>query len=150
VLDVVRVTAISEEQNRRVEAQKNSGSLEKAWRPFHDSFQDNLEEVTKSIIEGMKSSRSAVSLSNLDAAVALLHQLDKHQEADDILQFFVSKEPVEFWDPSRDPFLRGKFHPAVARVIDNEQKKAAVAVEASFNIEKELINAAQTFSNEKK
>jgi len=49
-------------QNRQVEIQKKTGSLEKAWRPFHDSFRDNLDDVTRSIVDGLKANVAIVSL----------------------------------------------------------------------------------------
>src|SRR5205807_7684998 len=57
------------EQNRKLENVKRSGSLERAWRPFHDSFDSDVDNVTSSIMEGMKASIDVVSLSNLVAAV---------------------------------------------------------------------------------
>jgi integrase len=69
VLDKTKLIASATEQNRKLENLKRSGSLERAWRPFHDSFDSDVDNVTSSIMEGMKASIDVVSLSNLDAAV---------------------------------------------------------------------------------
>ena len=148
ILDIPSITSKAEEQNRTLEIQKKTGSLEKAWRPFHDSLRDNIDEVTKSILDGLRANVAVVSLANLDAAVAVLFELDKQEEAKGIIKYFVENRPIDFWDPTKEPFLRGNFHPAVAAVVAERQNAAAEAAAKTFDFEAELIQAAQNYNNE--
>jgi hypothetical protein len=45
--------------------------------------------------------------------------------------FFIAKKPIEFWDPSKDPFLRGHFHPVVAETLAARQRTAAASARDS-------------------
>jgi hypothetical protein len=105
----------------------------------------NLDDVTRSIVDGLKANVAIVSLSNLDAAIALLYELGKQREAKNIFEFFVAKKPTEFWT-SVDPFRRGPFHPAVAKIVNAQRTTAAAAT--TFDPEVELIQAAQSYNNE--
>jgi hypothetical protein len=148
VLDVPSLAAKADEQNQKAEIQRKTGSLEKAWRPFHDSFNDNLDEVTKSILDGLKATIIVTSLSHLDAAVRVLYEIGKQKDTKKLLEFFVENKPLEFWDPTKDPFLRGTFHPEVAATIADRQRALSEVTSKAFNFEAELIQAAQTYNNE--
>jgi hypothetical protein len=148
VLDVNCITSRAEKQNEQVERQKKTGSLEKAWAPFHNSFRDNLDEVANSIVNGMKTNVSVVSLANLNAAIAILEDLGELDKAKDVLDCFVSKKPKEFWDPSNDVFL-GPLNPTVAEKVTYVQKAAADEAAATFDAEAELIKAAKSYDNDK-
>jgi len=104
VLDAASVADAAKKQNQKIGIQKKTGSLEKAWRPYHASFDDNIDEVTSSIVNGTKANVVVVSLTNLDATISLLNAVGKEAEAKDLLDFFAAKKPIEFWDRSDDPF----------------------------------------------
>ncbi len=144
VLDISGVTNVAIEQNRKIELQKKTGSLEMAFRPFHDSFDANVVEVTRSIVDGLKANIAVASLSNLDAAVALLKQIGKESEAKEVLAFFVDHQPPEYWESSTDPFQRGPLDADVAAALTNQ--KAAIV--KPFDAEAELIRAGETYDSE--
>jgi len=144
VLDISSFSASAAEHNRKIELQKKTGSLERAFRPFHNSFDANIVEVTRSIVDGLKANIAVASLSNLDAAVALLKQIGKESEAREVLAFFVERKPAEYWDASTDPFQRGPLDADVAAALTSQ--KAAVV--KSFDAEAELIRAGQTYDSE--
>jgi hypothetical protein len=121
-----------------------TGSLEKAWRPFHDSFDANLEEVTRSIVDGMKENVSVESLANLDETIRLLKELGRENEANDILACFVANKSKGFWDASADPSHRGPFDPDLAAAIAAQQAASTVP----FDAEAELIRAGRTHDAE--
>jgi maleate cis-trans isomerase len=144
VLDVSSFSTSAAEHNAKIELQKKTGSLEMAFRPFHDSFDANIVEVTRSIVVGLKANIAVASLSNLDAAVTLLKQIGKENEAREVLSFFEEHKSAEFWDASTDPFQRGPLDADVTAALTRQ--KAAVV--NSFDAEAELIRAGQTYDSE--
>jgi hypothetical protein len=128
-----------------VALQKESGSYEQAWRPFHDSFEDNLDEVQRSIVQGLKSSVRVASLSGLNESVKLLKELGCEDEAKDLLEFFrVRRGEKEFWDVSRDRFREGPYDSDLKATIASQQAKAIEV----FVPEDQLIRAAETYDAE--
>jgi hypothetical protein len=149
VLDVARISARAQEQNENLKNHQSAAALEQAWRPFHDSFENNVDEVTASIVKGLKASVAVVSLFNLNAAVAVLHQLGKSIEATDVMEFFVTQKPRDFWSLSSDPFLvSGELHPTVVATMASQEAKATAEAAASFDLESALIGAAQSYNND--
>ena len=144
VLDILSITSRASEQNTKIESLLKTGSLEKAWRPFHDLFDANLEEVTRSIVDGMKANVSVESLANLDETIRLLKELGRENEANDILACFVANKSKGFWDASADPSHRGPFDPDVAAAIAAQQATATVP----FDAEAELIRVGRTHDAE--
>src|SRR5262249_5483664 len=92
----------------------------------------------------------AIKASAAPAAIATLQNLEKETEAKAVLDFYVAKKPKEFWNNSDDVFLRGRpLTPAVSEVIASQQRAAAEAEAASFDLEIELPKAAKSFDGEK-
>jgi hypothetical protein len=85
---------------------KQTAAFEECWRPFHDSLNDNEDEVCESLIEGIKNNFPVVSRSNLDAAVSILDELGRTKDADALIDFAKNNSSDEFWT-SDDPFHRG-------------------------------------------
>jgi hypothetical protein len=67
ILDVDELLLQINKQEAVLQRNKQSGSFESSFRPLHDSFQDNEEEVCSALISGVKNNLSVVSLSNVDA-----------------------------------------------------------------------------------
>jgi hypothetical protein len=146
VLDSKSFAAQAADLEQQIARQKKAGSYEKAWRPFHDSFDDNLDEVVRSVVDGLKNSHSVISLSNLSDSIEILKRLGKKIEATEILQYFIEQnDEPGFWDTSHDLFNRSRtFDPDVTAAIDAHQQKNA----APFEPEKELLKAAQSYNSE--
>jgi hypothetical protein len=149
VLDIAAIASRAQEQDQKLKLQASAGSLEKAWRPFHDSFDENTDQVVASIVGALRANVAIMSLSNLDSAVGVLYELERSSEAKEVLDWFVAKRELEFWDPSRDPFATAeRFHPAILEIIAERNEAAATVAAASFDPEAELIKAAQTFNEQ--
>jgi hypothetical protein len=138
--DEIKAEALAAQERQRLGALH--GTFEGAWRAFHDSFDDDEENVVREIVEGTKKAHEVVSLSNLNEAVLMLKQLGREAEARDVVQFFAEnqKEP-EYWNTQHDPFVRGPFDPDLAAVI--EGKKAVPPEE--FDVAATLISASKNY-----
>jgi hypothetical protein len=92
ILDLDRINSTAATLNEQVSLQRSSGSYERSWRPFHDSFDDNLGEVTKSIVDSLRTNIAVVSLSNFDTTVKLLKEFGKLDEAKQVIDFYMTNK----------------------------------------------------------
>jgi hypothetical protein len=74
VLDSAIISKAAVEQSEKLARLKKANTLEDSWKPLHVSFDDNLGEVTRSVVDGMKASLGVVSLSQLDSALGVLKE----------------------------------------------------------------------------
>ena len=123
---------------------KQMTAFEEYWRPFHDSLNDNEDEVCESIIDGIKNNFPAVSRSNLDAAVSILNELGRTKNADALIDFAKYNGSDEFWT-SDDPFHRAVKDDRIRRLVDGRRKET----QPVFNFEADLLSAAQHMNGEK-
>jgi hypothetical protein len=138
--DEIKAEALAAQERERLGALH--GTFEGAWRAFHDSFDNDEENVVREIVEGTKKAHEVVSLSNLNEAVLLLKQLGREADAMDVLQFFAeNRNDPEYWNTQHDPFARGSFDPDLASVI--ERKKAVPPKE--FDVAAALISAGKNY-----
>jgi len=84
--DVIRNKA--QEQDEQVARNAALAAIETGFRPLHDSFNDNLEEVSVTILGALMGSFQFVSLNTLNDAVALLKSIDRPDDARTLLDFF--------------------------------------------------------------
>src|SRR6476660_1421515 len=138
--DEIKAEALAAHERQRLGALH--GTFEGAWRAFHDSFDDDEENVVREIVEGTKKAHEVVSLPNLNEAVLLLKQLGREAEARDVVQFFAeNRKDPEYWNTQHDPFVRGPFDPDLAAVI--EGKKAVPPAE--FDVAAALMSAGKNY-----
>lgn len=97
VLDSAIISKAAVEQSEKLARLKKANTLEDSWKPLHVSFDDNLGEVTRSVVDGMKASLGVVSLSQLDSALGVLKELDQQSAADEVTAFYVANAPLSFW-----------------------------------------------------
>ena len=69
-------------------AQQAQGSLEEAFRPLHNSFKDNQQEVIESIAKGFVKNIQFVSPGTLSAVVSLFKELGEDDRAKEALKFY--------------------------------------------------------------
>lgn len=145
ILDVdnVQGQARALQEQQRISALH--GTLEAAWRAYHDSFDDDEDRVVHEIVDGTKKSYEITSLWNLNVVVALLKELGREVEARDLLKFFVeSRHDAGYWNAQNDPFERGPLDPDINAVV--EQKKQTEPKD--FDVAAGLIRAGKDYDPE--
>lgn len=148
ILDADRIQQEAKKIDEQVELQKQTGYYEQSWRPFHDSFDDNIDEVVQSIVDGLTKNIRVVSLGGLNAAIKLLKEIGRNEDAEELIKFFVKNKPgdEDFWDPSRDHFREGPYDPDLNRAITGQQQQIDTA--QVFIAEEELLRAAETYNSD--
>lgn len=139
-VDEVQAQARALQEQQRIGALH--GTLEAAWRAFHDSFDDDDDRVVQEVVDGTKNSYEITSLSNLNATVSLLKGLEREVEARELLKFFVERRnDAGYWNSQNDPFERGSFDPDINAII--EQKKQTEPKD--FDVAVGLIRAGKDY-----
>ena len=82
-------------------------SFEKAWDLYHDSFDNNGEEVLNAIEKAFKEGATRISPTNLNGTVSLFKQLDQTERASALVKFYMDArkdEPRRFFNLDEYPF----------------------------------------------
>ena len=125
--------------NNQILAMRGNETLKKAWQPYHDSFEDNVDEVIDSVFGGCMSNIQYVSVGSLDAAVSLLKDLDAPEKANDLLKLYIERRKSEegLFDLSRNPFASDIKDPDVIgqfRQLNIRTKQTPTPLEALEHI----------------
>lgn len=82
-------------KNSQIIAQKATGSFSQAWRPYHDSFDDNQERVISILYESFKVNAKYISPVNLDGTVILFRKLGEGEKADELINLYIEARSDE-------------------------------------------------------
>jgi hypothetical protein len=92
--------------NEKVLASKADDSFERAWRKYHDSFEDNKDDVLDGLYTSFMNNFAYITPTNLNGTVTLFKELGRADQANEMLNHYMShrNEPREFYDLNQDPF----------------------------------------------
>ncbi len=85
-------------------ALRGNASLEEAWKPFHDSFDNNVDEVITALFDGSMKNVKFVNLRTLDSTVSLLKKLGAPEKAKGLIAHYASERAREEGLFSHDRF----------------------------------------------
>ncbi|WP_439361702.1 P-loop NTPase fold protein [Bradyrhizobium sp. DASA03007] len=143
LMDADQIISKAKEIEAGLGHRKQMEAFEQCWRPFHDSFNDNVDEVCASIVQGIKNNFAVVSRPNLDAAISILNDIGRASDATDLLDFALANGSTEFWT-SDDPFHREVKDARILQIIQERRQSAQPAL----NFEKDL-GSVQSLNREK-
>jgi len=143
IFDFQTVQSLAQEISAKLNLQEQDASFESAWRLYHDSFDDNQDEVLDAIANSLRVNVQSVSKTNLNGAVTLLKDLGRAEQARELIQYFVQTRVAErdFWDLDEDSFAENVTDPDVIAALNG--KLATFEPEAN-NPEAILLNIANT------
>lgn len=103
-------------------------SFSEAWDRFHDSIEDNEDEVIEGLFSALQSSVQSVTPTNLDATVVLFRQLARNEQADLLISYYIDNHVAtdNFWNlaqynfPIRDPAVSSAFSRKFAVIRQSE------------------------------
>ena len=118
--DESRLVLWASKRAETIRAARAGGSFDAAWRLYTDSFADNEAEVAKAICDAVRDSVAFVSPLNLNAAVKLLKDLKRPQEAAEMLRYYMSRrtDGRGFFDLEAYPFAGDITDPDVRAAFD--------------------------------
>lgn len=126
--DPEKITKAAQVIHDKVVASKVDGSFEEAWRPYHDSFDDNAGSVLDGLFDSFMKGFKYVTPGNLNSTISLFKELGRPQQAAQMLQHYVENrnEDRAFFDLDEHPFgesiddtdLRAAFKQKVSQVAE--------------------------------
>lgn len=109
-------------QDERQAESESKEALSKAWRIFHDSFENDVPEVIEAIYSTYKQQMRSVSRGNLDEAVGMFRILGYPDKASDLIATYVECQgEIRTVDEPSNPFHS---------VIKDEEFRKALAAAA--------------------
>lgn len=118
----------------RLHLQDEDNSFSEAWRLYHDSFDDNAEEVMKALSEAVTQTPRVVTPTNLSGTVTLLKDLQWLGDINGLMQAYIAGRPNEtdiwnldeamFGGDVKDPDVRKAFSEKCAVVPEQRDAKS--------------------------
>jgi hypothetical protein len=93
--------------NDEIIANKSHYSFSSAWSLFHDTFENNEEELINTLTESFSQNARYSSPLDLNSTVGLLRELGKNDLANDIIEIYVktNEDKNELFDLDRSTIL---------------------------------------------
>ena len=133
-------TGFAEESSKLNLLMQNSEleqSFTSAWRMFHDTFDDNREQLVNALYENFKISVNHISPMNLNGTAGLLRHLGEGERADELIEYYIKSRGDEeklfdlkeypFADDISDQRVRESFAKKFSETYANVSLSDAVA-----------------------
>lgn len=121
------------DKNQQIVASKSEDSFSNAWRLYHDTFNDNGDEVINSLYESFKENCKYITPTNLNGTVSLFRELGEEAKASEIIDIYIEKRKDEtelfnmtennFFGDIRDQEVIDKFNDTYNRSVTTETAK---------------------------
>jgi hypothetical protein len=104
--DPDRVKKAAQAIHEQAVATRADGSFEEAWRSYHDSFDNNADEVLDGIRQSFLKNYRYITPTNLNGTVCLFKDLGRSEQARELLDYYVAnrKEDSSLFDLEENPF----------------------------------------------
>ena len=121
------------DKNQQIIASKSEGSFSNAWRLYHDTFNDNGDEVINSLYESFNENCKYITPTNLDGTVSLFRELGEEAKASELIDIYIEKRKDEaelfnirendFFSDIRDQEVIDKFNDTYNQSVNTETAK---------------------------
>ena len=81
----------AEKVNKQIIASKSDASYKDAWRLYHESFDDNQEELLSGLYYAVQNHAVYISPMDLNASVRLFRDLEEDDKANELIEYFIDK-----------------------------------------------------------
>lgn len=82
-------------KNQEVIAAKSAGSFSEAWTLFHDTFNNNADDVVNGLYDSFKKNCKYITPQNLNGTVTLFRELGEEVKASEIIDMYIEKRKDE-------------------------------------------------------
>lgn len=130
-------------KNQELLAAKSKGSFSEAWRLYHDSFDDNADEVVNGLYESFKKNCKHITPLNLNGTVSLFRDLGEDKKASEIIDMYIEKRKDEtelfnlkennFFGDIKDEEIIDKFNKEYNKSVTTESPKEVLEKIAGKN-----------------
>ena len=94
-------------KNHEILAAKSEGSFSEAWRLYHDTFNDNADEVINGLYESFKNNCNHITPLNLSGTVSLFRELGEEEKASEVINIYTEqrKDEAELFNLKENNFF---------------------------------------------
>jgi len=128
--------------NKKAIENKKSNSFRSAWDLFHNSFDDNNDEVISTFYKCFKESVSQVSPNDLDSLVGIFRDLGESEKASEMIRIYVNERKGEAELFNINSFLHFR------RIKDSELVSVFEKIYASALPGKTLVDVLTTIAGQ--
>lgn len=95
------------DKNQQIIASKSEESFTNAWRLYHDTFNDNGDEVINGLYESFKENCKYITPINLNGTVSLFRELGEEEKASEIIDIYIKnrKDETELFNLEENNFF---------------------------------------------
>jgi hypothetical protein len=117
--------------HKKALASKANGSFEDSWRLYHDSFQNNADEVLDGIFDSFMKNFEYVSPTNLSGSVMLFKELGRDDQAQQMIAHYVANrdDGPKLFDLSENAFGFSVTDPDVQAAFATKLAEVAVPMD---------------------
>lgn len=138
-------------KNQQIIVSKSEESFSKAWRLYHDTFNDDGNEVVNCLYECFKENCKHITLTNLNGTVILFRDLGENEKASEIIDTYIEqrKEEVELFNTKNNFFgdvidgeIIDKFNDVYRQSVPTETAKDVldrIAEQSGWNPSDEVV-----------
>lgn len=143
------------DKNQQIIASKSEGSFSNAWRLYHDTFNDDGDEVINSLYQSFKENCKYITPANLNGTVSLFRELGEEEKASEIIDIYIENRKDEtelfnmkennFFGDIRDKEVIDKFNETYNRSVTTETAKQVlerIAGRSGWNQSDEVVLAS--------
>ena len=130
--DPAGVAKYAQQIDARAKATKSTGRFEASWQLYRDSFADNQKEVLDEMFEGLREAVPHISPGHLNAAVSVLNELGRTQQAEEAIKLYVEAHSGDaaLFDLERTVLAGTVDQPKVIEAFKQKAASLAQAVDA--------------------
>ena len=90
-----RIRTEASQTNEAIEASKKNSSFFEAWELFHNSFENNQDEVLDAMHKAFLSSVKQISPLNMNSTIALFKALGRQKQAKEMIDYYIEQRGEE-------------------------------------------------------
>jgi hypothetical protein len=90
-----KIRAEAAELNKVIEASRLNNSFFEAWELFHNSLEDNQDEVLDAMHRSFQSSVKQITPLNMNSTIALFKALGRQEQAKEMIDYYMEKRGDE-------------------------------------------------------
>ena len=101
--DKERISLELSSSDKKIKMKKAANSFHEAWRMFHDSFNNNMDEVLEKLYVTFKENAENIELNNLNGTIKLFRELKQPKKATELLEHYIeiNRDNIELFDLSK-------------------------------------------------
>ena len=128
----------AEKKNGEIIASRSLGSFKESWNLYHETFDNNTDEVISGIYESFKKNTKYISTNDLNGTVTLFRQLGEDKKASEIIDIYIRERMDEkkLFDLASNNFFGDIIDPEIVLRFNDTYKELSTKESAKQVLER--------------